>query len=74
MTSKLGYLTKISLNRKIKTKWFVIANAILALAIIGLFNIDSIIHFFGGDFDEKTPVYVIDETNRASEFFALSLD
>lgn len=74
MTSKLGYLTKISLNRKMKTKWFVIANAILALAIIGLFNVDSIIHFFGGDFDETTPVYVIDETNRASEFFALTLD
>ena len=54
MKSKLGYLTGVSLKRKIKTKWFVIANILIALVVIGLMNIDSIISFFGGDFNEKT--------------------
>ena len=62
MTSKLKYLTKMSLNRKIKTKWFVVANVILLLFIVGLINIDSIIGFFGGDFDDKIEILVIDDT------------
>lgn len=74
MRSKLGYLTGISLGRKVKTKWFVLANAILAIAIIGLFNIDSIIQFFGGDFNEKTPIYVIDETREAFDLFKANVD
>jgi calcineurin-like phosphoesterase family protein len=51
MTDKLKFLTKMSLNKKIKTKWFLIANLIFAILIIGLLNIDSIIKFFGGDFE-----------------------
>ena len=74
MRSKLGYLTGISLGRKIKTKWFVAANLLLAVMIIGIINIDSIINFFGGDFNEKTPVYVIDHTDRSFELFKEQLD
>lgn len=69
MTSKLNYLIGVSLKRKIKTKWFVIVNIILAIVLIGLINIDSIITFFGGDFSEKTKVYVIDNTNETFEIF-----
>lgn len=47
MKNKLLFLTKMSLKKKIKTKWFVIANAIFAVLIIGLINIDSIIKVFG---------------------------
>ena len=36
MTNKLKFLTKMSLNKKIKTKWFLIANLIFAILIIGL--------------------------------------
>ncbi len=54
----------MSLKRKIKTKWFLIANVLLAVIIAGVINIDSIITFFGGDFDKVTKVYVVDETNE----------
>ena len=74
MRSKLNYLTSISLSRKIKTKWFLAANLILLVAIVGVINIDSIINFFGGDFNEKTPVYVVDETNMAYDMFKEQLD
>ena len=61
MRNKLMFLTKISLNKKIKTKWFLIANLIFAILIIGLINVDSVIKFFGGDFNEKREILVIDE-------------
>ena len=64
MKNKLKYLTKISLNKKIKTKWFVIANVCLLLLIVGLVNADSIIKFFGGDFNKVTDILVIDNTNQ----------
>ncbi len=69
MSSKLNYLIGVSLKRKIKTKWFFIVNIILAIAIIGVVNIDSIINFFGGDFNEKQTVYVIDNTDRSFDIF-----
>lgn len=69
MRSKLNYLINISLSRKIKTKWFVAANIILAIVIMGVINIDSIISFFGGDFDEKSKIYVIDNTEVAYDIF-----
>ena len=42
MKSKLNYLIKVSLKRKLCTKWFVVVNLILALAIIAIANVDSI--------------------------------
>lgn len=68
MSSKLLFLTKISLNKKIKTKWFLLANFIFAILIIGLLNIDVIIKSFGGDFDETVEIIVIDETNQFDTF------
>ena len=63
MINKLLFLTKNSFMRKVKTKWFMAANIILALVICAVMNIDSIIKLFGGDFNEKTKVYVLDNTN-----------
>lgn len=74
MKSKLGYLIQVSLNRKIKTKWFAIANLLLAILIVGVINIDSIISFFGGDFSEKQEVYVIDDTKEVYTTFTSNLD
>lgn len=68
MTNKLKYLTKISLDKKIKTKWFLIANIILLVIIAGIINIDSIIKFFGGDFDKKTEIVIIDNASCYDEF------
>lgn len=69
MSSKLNYLIGTSLKKKIKSKWFVVVNIILALVIIGILNVDSIISFFGGDFDKKQTIYVIDNTNESFDIF-----
>lgn len=63
MSKKLWYLTKISLNKKIKTKWFLIANLIFLILIVGLINIDSIIELFGGDFNKTNNIYILDNTD-----------
>ena len=68
MTNKLKFLTKISLNKKIKTKWFLIANLIFAILIVGLLNIDFVIKAFGGDFEEKQEILVIDEIGSFDMF------
>ncbi|MBE6144192.1 MAG: ABC transporter permease [Firmicutes bacterium] len=74
MKSKLNYLIGISLGRKIKTKWFLFANIILAIIIMGIINIDSIISLFGGDFNQKQEIYVIDNTGVAYDVFKEQLN
>ena len=74
MINKLKYLTKISLKRKINTKWFVIANIIFAVIIIGLLNMDAIISFFGGDFDQAQLIYVQDNTDRTYDILTSQND
>ena len=69
MMSKLNYLIGMSLRRKINTKWFVVANLLLAFVIIGVTNIDSIITYFGGDFNKKQLIYVIDNSNQSYKLF-----
>lgn len=71
MKTKLKFLIKQSLNKKIKTKWFKVANIIIALFLIGLTNIDRIITLFGGDFEEKRQVYVLDDTGAYPIFESL---
>lgn len=66
---KLWYLVGMSLKRKIKTKWFVVANILLAVMIIGAFNIDTIITAFGGDFNKQKTIYVLDETEQSYQVF-----
>ena len=68
MKNKLKYLIKLSLNKKIKSKWFIVANAILLLIIASIINIDSIIKFFGGDFSKKTEILIIDNINCYDSF------
>ena len=68
MKTKLKYLIKNSLSKKMTTKWFVIANIILFVVIAGLINIDSIIKFFGGDFNDKLEIMVIDNIGSYEEF------
>lgn len=67
MMNKLMFLTKVSLKRKMSTKSFKVVNVILLILIVGLFNIDTIIKSFGGDFNELTKLYVIDNTNYTYE-------
>lgn len=69
MKNKLKFLIGVSLKRKIKTKWFYIANICIALVIVGLANIDHIINFFGGDFNQTTKIYVVDNTKTSFDIF-----
>ena len=71
MSNKLKFLTKMSLNKKIKTKWFLVANGLFLLLIVGLINIDSIIKLFGGKFEQEQQILVIDEVGVMDEFKAI---
>jgi len=74
MASKFWFLAKQSLNKKIKTKWFLFANLLLAVVIIGLLNMDSIISFFGGDFSSDTHIVLLDQTKSTESIFENSLN
>ena len=74
MRSKLNFLINVSLKKKIKSKWFLVANIIVALLLIAVINIDSIITLFGGDFNSKQTIYVLDETNSIYEGFKNNLE
>ena len=74
MRSKLNFLINMSLKKKIKSKWFLIANIIVLILMVAIINIDSIITLFGGDFDEKTKIYVKDETNYIYDGFKENLN
>ena len=74
MRSKLNFLINTSLKKKIKSKWFLIANIIIAAILIIIINIDSIVTLFGGDFNSKNKIYVIDETNSIYDSFKESLN
>lgn len=61
MKNKFIYLTKESIKNKLNTKWFKIMNLILLILIPCLVNIDSIIKFFGGEFNEPTKIHIVDD-------------
>ena len=61
MKDKLKFLTKQSLDKKIKTKWFKAVNILLLVLLIAISNIDRIVTFFGGDFEDNITIYVKDD-------------
>ena len=74
MTSKFWYLMKQSLIKKIKTKWFLFANIILAFVIVGLLNLDSIISFFGGDFSIDVEIVLLSVDTRTEVRIQKAMD
>ena len=62
MENKFIFLTKHSLKKTMKSKWFKIVNVIVMLVIVALVNIDGIIALFGGDFSDDVKINVIDNT------------
>ena len=66
MKNKVKFLIKESIKKKVDTKWFKIINVILLILMVGILNIDKIIGLFGGDFEDVTKIYVVDETGYAS--------
>ena len=74
MMNKFWFLVGNSFKKKAKSKWFFIVNIILMVAIVGIMNIDSIIKFFGGDFDDTKEIVVLDKTSYSTEIFKNSLN
>lgn len=74
MTSKFWFLTGYSLKKKMASKWFLLVNLLLLVLIVGIMNINSIISFFGGDFDDTNELIVIDNTNYSYESLVRNLD
>ena len=70
MKNKFKFLTKDSIKKKVCTKSFKIINLILLIIIVGLINLDSIVKLFGGDFEDKINVYVIDNVGIYNELEA----
>jgi len=68
MKNKFGFLVKYSLKKKIDTKWFKVVNILLCLLLVFLVNMDSIINFFGGDFNQKAKTYIVANANRYNSF------
>ena len=73
MLRKFFYLVKISFNKKLKSKWFIAVNVILAIAMFALFNLNSIITFFGGDFDKSLEILVYDKTDISYDYLKNNL-
>ena len=71
MKNKFKFLTRESIKKKIGTKSFKIVNIILFIIIVGLVNLDSVVKFFGGDFDEPINIYVVDEVDVYDDFKSL---
>lgn len=62
MENKFKFLTKHSLIKKLKNKWFLIANIILLIVSVMLVNIDSLVSLFGGDFNKPLNIKILDNT------------
>ncbi len=68
MKNKFSFLTRDSIKKKINTKPFKIINIVLCIIIIAVINLDTIVKFFGGDFDELVNIYVVDEVGVYDDF------
>ena len=68
MKTKIKFLIKQSLEKKIKTKWFKVVNILLCLLLIVIVNIDTVINAFGGDFKEEKEILVVDEIGVFDNF------
>ena len=68
MKNKFKFLLKDSIKKKIDTKAFKLINLGVFIVIVALINLDSIVKFFGGDFDKEVNIYVVDEVGVYDEF------
>ena len=68
MKTKLKFLIGQSLKKKTDTKWFKIANILIFILLIAVLNMDRLISFFGGDFQNTVNVYIVDDANAYDLF------
>ena len=74
MTNKFWFLTKNSLQKKMKSKTFIIVNILLLIVLALLINIDRVVMLFGGNFDKQNNIMVLDNTNKTYEIFKKTID
>lgn len=74
MTNKFWFLTKNSLQKKMKNKTFIIVNILLLIVLVALINIDRVVMLFGGNFDKQNNIMVLDKTNKTYEIFKKTID
>lgn len=74
MKNKFWFLTKMSLEKKIKSKTFIIVNILLFIVLAALMNIDKIVLFFGGNFDKQNNIMIVDNTNKTYEIFKNTME
>ena len=74
MTNKFWFLTKNSLQKKMKNKTFIIVNILLLMVLVALINIDRVVMLFGGNFDKQNNIMVLDNTNKTYEIFKKTID
>ncbi len=60
MKSKRNYIIKMSLKKKIKSKWFLGINIFIFIIMLLTININTIINMFGGDYKEEKVIEIID--------------
>ena len=60
MKSKRNYIIKMSLKKKIKSKWFLGINIFIFIIMLLTININTIINMFGGDYKEEKVIDIID--------------
>lgn len=72
--NKFWFLTKMSLEKKIKSKTFIIVNILLFIVLVALMNIDKIVLFFGGNFDKQNNIMIVDNTNKTYEIFKNTME
>lgn len=72
--NKFWFLTKMSLEKKIKSKTFIIVNILLFIVLAALMNIDKIVLFFGGNFDKQNNIMIVDNTNKTYEIFKNNME
>ena len=63
MKNKRNYLIRVSLRKKIKSKWFIGINIFLFIIILLTVNINTIINLFGGDYKETKIINIKDDMN-----------
>jgi len=64
----------MSLEKKIKSKTFIIVNILLFIVLATLMNIDKIVLFFGGNFDKQNNIMIVDNTNKTYEIFKNTME
>ncbi len=69
MMSKFWYLTFYGIKKKFKSKSFIVSNIVIFVLLLVVFNLDYIVSFFGGNFNDTVNVYVVDKTNNFYESF-----